>query len=74
MMQASDARLTNAIQGLTASGIVRRFDVRATIALTFTLAILAMAASGRQVPGELWLAFGTVLGYFFPKTQEQKGE
>ena len=68
-MTTPDGRLGAAIARLAGAGAAR-FDVRATIALSTTVALLAMAAAGITVPGELWLAYGAIIGYFFPRPTE----
>ena len=70
MNQTPDQRLGAAIRNLAGASIAR-FDVRATIALTVTMAVLWFVAHQIPIPDALWYAFGGITGYFFPRpTQE----
>ena len=37
----------------------------AVLALIIAIGLIALIALGQVVPGELWGAFGTVIGFFF---------
>jgi hypothetical protein len=40
-------------------------NTAAALAMIITLGLIVLIALGQPVPGELWSAFGVVIGFFF---------
>ena len=58
-------RLTNVLGSISRGA--GRFDVRATLAVTMTLATIAMILAVEDIPDAWWLAWGSVITFFFPR-------
>lgn len=44
----------------------------AVLAVVVLVGVIVLIATGQAVPGELWSAFGVVIGFFFGSGLEQR--
>jgi hypothetical protein len=43
--------------------------IQACVTLTFTIAISVLVIMGKEVPSEVWAAYGVILGFWFGTKQ-----